>query len=124
MLALAWPWHAAADQRIHYVERLRTSLCAGIGGHAGGAEIAGLHFAYRALRSNAAQARSWRPATLPGGRIAVFHGYFDNAAEIAAELGADRSDLSRLYGLSVERWGDETEQRVIGEYCAIVAEPG
>ena len=99
-----------------------SSLCAGIGGHAGTAEFAGLHFAYRALRSTDALSRKWRPALLPNGKIAVFHGYFDNATEIAAELGAEPGDRARIYALAVEKWGDQTEHRVIGEYAAVVVD--
>ncbi|MEO6581920.1 MAG: asparagine synthase-related protein [Sphingomicrobium sp.] len=54
----------------------------------------------------------------------IFHGYFDNSAAIAAELGTDAGNLGLLYGLAVERWGDEAERRIIGEYCAVIAEPG
>lgn len=123
MLAFAWPWdQAAREPPRKLAERLAGSLCAGIGGHAGVAEIDGLHFAYRPLRSTPALARSWRPAVLPGGRIAAFHGYFDNAAEIAAQLDTDSDNLARLYGLAVERWGDEAERRIIGEYCAVIAD--
>ena len=43
---------------------------------------------------------------------------------IAAELGTTAGDLSRLYGLAVERWGDRGRpQRIIGEYCAVIADP-
>lgn len=124
MLALAWPWSDVSSARHpKLATRLAASLCAGIGGHAGAAEVGGLHFAYRPLRANAALSRAWRPAILPNGRIAAFHGYFDNAAALAAELGEEPGDLARLYGLAVERWGDEAETRIIGEYCAIIAEP-
>lgn len=123
MLAFAWPWDVAGTEDGDLSRRLGASLCAGIGGHAGTADIGGLHFAYRPLRSTAAQSRAWRPAMLPGGRLVAFHGYFDNAAAIASQLGAAQSDPARLYGLAFERWGDETESKVIGEYCAIIADP-
>jgi asparagine synthase (glutamine-hydrolysing) len=58
-----------------------------------------------------------------GGRIVVFHGYFDNANNIAAELGLDGADHAQLYGLAVERWGDEADRRIVGEYCAVIVEP-
>jgi asparagine synthase (glutamine-hydrolysing) len=124
MLAFAWPWHEAIEGRSGLAERLGASLCSGIGGRASTAEIDGLHFAYRPLRSRSALSRTWRPAALASGQICAFHGYFDNAADVARELSADQSDLAALYGLAVERWGDQTEQRVIGEYSAIIAEPG
>ena len=37
-------------------------------------------------------------------------------------LDANPGDLASLYGLAVERWGDDTERRIIGEYCAIIAD--
>jgi len=124
MLAFAWPWESSARGRLGGIsEKLGASLCAGIGGHASAAEIDGLHFAYRPLRSTVALSRAWRPAVLPSGRIVVLHGWFDNVAAIAADLGTGPCDPARLYGLAVERWGDEAERRVIGEYCALIAEP-
>ncbi|MCL6697381.1 asparagine synthase-related protein [Sphingomonas sp. NSE70-1] len=124
MLAFAWPWGRPADEGPQLLsQRLASSLCAGIGGHAGSASIGGLHFAYRELRSSAAKSRSWKPSAMPSGRIAAFHGYFDNAASIAAEMGADPSNPALLYGLAVERWGDDADRRIIGEYCAIIADP-
>jgi asparagine synthase (glutamine-hydrolysing) len=98
-------------------------LCAGIGGHSGAAEIEGIHFAYRPLRSTPALSRAWRPAVLRSGRAVVFHGYFDNAAEVAAELGQEAVDFPELYGRAVEKWGDEADVRIIGEYCAAIADP-
>ncbi|MGZ2411607.1 asparagine synthase (glutamine-hydrolyzing) [Sphingomonas sp. F9_3S_D5_B_2] len=124
MLAFAWAWAGDARSTSRGLAlRLGASLCAGIGGHAGIAEIGNLQFAYRPLRSTAARSKAWRPAILPSGAISVFHGYFDNAAQVAAELGASANDLSRLYALAVEAWGDETDLRVIGEYCALVVQP-
>src|SRR4051794_6826672 len=120
MLAVAWPW-AVSDRRPdkRLSEGLASSLCAGIGGHCGSAEIEGLHFAYRPLRSPA-QRSAWRPVVLPSGRIVTFHGYFDNARAIAADLCTEAGNITRLYGLAVERWGDEAETKVIGEYCAVI----
>src|SRR4051812_23575963 len=122
MLALAWPWgHVAYDRHETLAARLAASLCAGIGGHAGAAEVNGIHTAYRPLRSTPAQGRAWRPAVLPGGKFVIFHGYFDNAPTIAAELKADSRDLARLYSIAVERWSDDAERRIIGDYCAVIA---
>ena len=124
MLALAWPWDDAARGSFSGDStRLGASLCAGIGGHAGTAQIDSLHFAYRPLRAPAAVSHAWRPAVLPEGRIAAFHGYFDNADQIATELGAGRTDPARLYGLAVAAWGDEADRKIVGEYCAVIAEP-
>jgi len=124
MLAFAWHWgRPARDEPRDLSKRLASSLCAGIGGHAGSDEVDGLHFACRELVSSPASSRAWRPATLPGGQVAVFHGYFDNAATVAAELGTDPANLARLYAMAVERWDDGADLKIIGEYCAIIADP-
>jgi asparagine synthase (glutamine-hydrolysing) len=123
MLAFAWPWHDAIDDNAaRLAQRLGNSLCAGIGGDFGSAHVAGLNFAYRPLQSSR-QSRGWRPATLPSGRVAAFHGYFDNSSAIAAELECAAHDPSQLYGLAIERWGDDADRRIIGEYCAVIADP-
>ena len=124
MLAFAWSWQASRDlSAAGLAKRLAASLCSGIGGAAGHAEIDGLHFAYRQLGGSAAQVRAWRPAQLDNGAIVAFHGYFDNAAALSTELNADPGDLARLYGRAVERWGSDADRRVIGEYCAVIAYP-
>ena len=124
MLAFFWNWAAPPNGNSEgLAARLANSLCAGIGGAAASAKIDDLHFAYRPLRPNPALVRAWRPAVLPSGHIAAFHGYFDNAAEVAAELGVVPNDLSRLYGEAVEHWGDDADLRLIGEYCAVIANP-
>ncbi|MGE3691698.1 MAG: asparagine synthase-related protein [Novosphingobium sp.] len=102
--------------------RLANSLCSGIGGTAASCEIDGLHFAYRPLRPDPVIVRTWRPAQLPSGALAAFHGYFDNADEIARSLGCRFENTSHLYGLAVERWGDQADEKIIGEYCAVVAD--
>jgi asparagine synthase (glutamine-hydrolysing) len=121
VLAFAWAWDDAPNDRFDGLShRLAASLCAGIGGNAGSADVGDLHFAYRSLHSSPALARTWRPALLAGGTISVFHGYLDNADAIGAQLGSDGSDPARIYALAVERWGDGAEQRLIGEYCALI----
>lgn len=124
MLAFAWRWNDAAhDQSDIKSGRLAASLCAGIGGHAGTADIDGLHFAYRPLRSTAALSRAWRPVIIADGRIAIFHGFFDNASAIADQLGVTGPDPARLYATAVEAWGDEADRRIVGEYCAVIIDP-
>jgi asparagine synthase (glutamine-hydrolysing) len=124
MLALAWPREPpASDRASKLADRLASSLCAGIGGIASAASIDGISFAYRPLRGSAAIVRRWRPTVLPSGRIVLFHGYFDNAPTIAKEIDADCRDVARLYGLAAERWGDAAETRIVGDYCAVIADP-
>lgn len=124
MLALAWPWGDSEPfEFAGGATRLATSLCAGIGGHAGTCDIDGIHCAYRGLRSSAGQSKAWRPARMPDGKVAIFHGYFDNAGAVATELGADRLDLASLYALAVEEWGDQADLKIVGDYCAVIADP-
>ncbi|MEO7865275.1 MAG: asparagine synthase-related protein [Sphingomicrobium sp.] len=60
---------------------------------------------------------------LDSGKIVMFHGHWDNIAGVAQELGSLAGDLAHLYGLAVERWGDDAENHIVGEYCAAIAEP-
>lgn len=125
MLAVAWRWGNSAQSEFGGTSiRLAASLCSGIGGHAGAWNNDDIHCAYRALRSTPAQGKAWRPARLADGRVAIFHGYFDNAAAIATDLGTDRLDLAGLYALAVGAWGDQADLRIIGDYCTVIADPG
>ena len=54
----------------------------------------------------------------------LFCGWLDNEPELAAELKVAPGDPARTYGAAVDRWGDAAENRAIGEYCSIIAEPG
>ena len=124
LLAFAWSWHASRDLAARgLAQRLAVSLCSGIGGAAGHSEFDGLHFASRPRGASPAQVRGWRPARLESGALVAFHGYFDNSAALASELGMGSGDLAALYGRAVERWGADADRRVIGEYCAIIAYP-
>ena len=124
LLAFAWSWHASRDLTARgLAQRLAVSLCSGIGGAAGHSEFDGLHFASRPRGASPAQVRGWRPARLESGALVAFHGYFDNSAALASELGMGSGDLAALYGRAVERWGADADRRVIGEYCAIIAYP-
>lgn len=105
------------------VPPLGAALCAPIGGRAAQRTIGAVSFAWRPLSQDPAALQSWRPAELTDGRLVAFHGYFDNAAQISAELGIDASDPARLYGEAVAAWGDEADCRIIGEYCAVMADP-
>jgi len=120
VLALAWNWRGG-DRERHpdRARRLAASLCAGIGGKTFSGETSGIDWAYRPI----GRAASWRPAALDNGCWAFFHGCFDNTREIARALGTSATDPAFLYGLAVERWGDEADLHVIGEYCSVVADP-
>ena len=120
MLAIAWPRDSGNPT---LANRLAASLCAGIGGEAAAREIEGLHFAYRPLNASKAAIRAWRPSILPSGQIAILHGHFDNLSEIALELALDPCDAAMMYGSAVERWGDDADRRIIGEYCSVMIDP-
>lgn len=60
---------------------------------------------------------------MPDGRLVAFHGWIDNAPAIAHELGMSSDDPARLYGAALAHWGAAADQRLIGEYCSIVADP-
>src|SRR4051794_33403257 len=110
MLALAWRWaNSSGDQDRELSRRLGASLCAGIGGRSVEFERAGIHFAYRPLQSSKTSNGTWRPAIMPDGRLAVFHGYLDNAPQIAAILGEVPDQHALLHGLAVEKWGDQAD---------------
>jgi len=126
MLSLAWRWKSERH-RSPLSTRLASSLCSGIGGQASAVELDGISFAYRALRSTPASSRLWRPTRLPSGLLVIFHGYLDNALSVAGKLGTETLEPALLYGLAVERWGDEAEREIVGEYCAVLidtARPG
>jgi asparagine synthase (glutamine-hydrolysing) len=124
MLALTWPWGDSSSGDFRGTSaRLGASLCSGIGGEFGAAQIGPVHFAYRPLPSRRTFAKTWRPTTLPNGRIVVFHGYFDNAEVIASKLGISPADDAFLYGSAVGAWGDATDNRIVGEYCAVMIDP-
>lgn len=123
MLAFAWDWGRGRADASGAAQRLASSLCAGIGGYASAVELDGLNCAYRSLHSSPALARSWRPTRLPSGRVVIFHGFLDNAAELGRDLNGPPGEWGRLYGLAVERWGDEADKRVVGDFCALVVHP-
>lgn len=53
----------------------------------------------------------------------AFHGWIDNAPALSEALGLPADDPARLYGAALARWPDDADLRIIGEYCAIVADP-
>jgi len=123
MLAFAWPWGDRSDHSYVSAARLGASLCAGIGGQAGTADIGAMHFAYRPLRAGAPLSRTWRPSHLADGRLAVFHGYFDNASAVADELGVEANDLGHLYASAVDQWQGDADLRIVGDYCSVIVDP-
>lgn len=63
------------------------------------------------------------PATLPSGDRVLFTGWLDNRSEIATRLGIEDRGAAWVYGHAVDRWGDETDLHLIGEYCTVIDRP-
>lgn len=63
------------------------------------------------------------PTILPSGDRVLFTGWLDNRQEIAIRLGIEDRDAAWVYGHAVDRWGDEADLHVIGEYCAVIDRP-
>jgi asparagine synthase (glutamine-hydrolysing) len=54
----------------------------------------------------------------------AFHGNIANKRELGSSLGIASHDLAMLYGGAVARWGAEADKHIVGEYCAILFDPG
>jgi asparagine synthase (glutamine-hydrolysing) len=67
--------------------------------------------------------RQWQPARAASGRLVLFHGWFDNCAAIATELGVENSDPAFVYGAAVDRWEDNADDHLLGHYCTILHDP-
>lgn len=63
------------------------------------------------------------PAQLPTGVCAQVHGWIDNCAELAAELGCPAHDQAVVFTHAVRAWGDTAEQRVLGAFCTVYHDP-
>ena len=77
----------------------------------------------RARRTALANRIGLKPALLPGGMAVQVHGWIDNCAELAAELGCPASDQAVVYAHAVKAWGDGADARVLGGYCAVCQDP-
>ncbi|MGD9471398.1 MAG: asparagine synthase-related protein [Novosphingobium sp.] len=65
-------------------------------------------------------ARRWRPQQTARGTWALFAGWLDNADELAGTLGLPaESDNALIYGMAVDRWGDDADRRATGCYATI-----
>lgn len=77
----------------------------------------------RARRQTAARTLRTSPAMLDGGIAVLVHGWIDNCAELAAELGCSPGDQALVYAHAVRRWGDRADARVLGFYCTVYDDP-
>ncbi len=67
--------------------------------------------------------RQWQPPRAASGRLVLFHGWFDNCAAIAAELGIENAGPAAVYGAAVDRWEDSADDHLLGHYCTILHDP-
>lgn len=121
MFALNWDWERS-EAAANLSQRLGNSLCSGIGGTAAAGESLGISWAHRPPGRPTRARPSWRPALLPGDRLCIFNGFLDNAEELNRTLGAASTDPALLYAAAVERWGDEADLHLVGDYCAVLAD--
>lgn len=73
------------------------------------------------------RARSWLPARTPHGGHALLLGHIDNRAELLRNLPVQvdpACDDAALYGHCHAAWGAGADQRIVGQYAAIVWFPG
>ena len=77
----------------------------------------------RAQRSGEARRLRTSPAMLDGGIAVLVHGWIDNCAELARELGCAPTDQALIYAHAVRRWGDRADERILGFYCAVYDDP-
>lgn len=50
----------------------------------------------------------------------LLNGWIDNAAELSQQLGVPADNAGRLYGAAHDRWGDDADLHLIGDYCAVI----
>ncbi len=102
---------------------LAAALCSGIGGQASAWAGKGQNFAHRPINQSDRGAAKWQPVELPDGQLVAFHGWIDNAPALAAELVVPGADPASVYGAALAKWGEASDLYIVGEYCAIVADP-
>lgn len=53
----------------------------------------------------------------------VFDGWIDNAASLVRELGIADENPAQVYGAALERWGESSDERIIGNYAVVTLLP-
>ncbi len=115
MLALYVDWRGRpADPRM--MRRVAASL--GLG-ESGSAQLHSL-----APGVFAAVAKPAERVDTRGGVALLFHGWIQNRAELRAALGIGSASDAALYAAAWERWAERAEERMVGEYAAILVELG
>lgn len=102
-------------------ERAAASLGLFAGHAADSCRIGGDFFA-ELPRPRAPVRRGWRVARSSAGWPVLLHGLIDNLAELSGALGVT-GPPEQIYGAAVERWGDQADRHVVGEYASLVVLP-
>lgn len=98
-------------------------LFAGHPADAATVEIGGISHQFAELPSpRAAARRGWRPFRSPAGTVVLLVGWIDNTRDLASQLGAPANE-SAVYAAAVERWGDDADRYIVGEYASLTVTP-
>ena len=65
----------------------------------------------------------WEPLQTRTGKRVLFHGLIYNTAELAWQLDLPDAEPANLYVAALERWGEDADNRIHGNYCAVVHDP-
>lgn len=123
MLAFHWAATPTGRTGTDQARRLESSLGAGLpwataSEASDGAAYAWCEIGRRRILGN------WGPARTRSGCRVLFNGHLDAPEELSRVLGLSSAETpANLYGEAVERWGDDAEKRICGQYAAIVFDP-
>ncbi len=62
------------------------------------------------------------PARTPDGSAVLLYGFIENRRAMRAELGIPDEGDAALYAAAYARWGEDADQRLLGEYAVILIE--
>ncbi len=87
-------------------------------------KLAGDAIYARHSRERAARSSSrWSPHRSKTGLTVLFNGFIDNMAELCADLHDCPTDPAAIYAAAFERWGENADIQIVGDYCALIAMP-
>lgn len=80
------------------------------------------HLLNGALLCDGYAAPAQMPARTPDGSAVLLYGFIENRRVMRAELGIPDGDDAALYAAAYARWGEDADQRLLGEYAVILVE--
>ncbi|MDF1722491.1 MAG: asparagine synthase-related protein [Minwuia sp.] len=107
-------WHdpdAALSRSVAFASALRT-----------GFSSARAHLLNGALLCDGYAAPTELPARAPDGSAVLLYGFIENRHAMRAELGVPDEGDAALYAAAWARWGEDADQRLLGEYAVIMVE--